>query len=81
MKAAEIGRYAYGKHTDGGFVQPRALYREVITGIGKEHPVTSIASHVKAGAEAGNNAAGDRVPGQRAPRHPGAQAAKQLTGS
>lgn len=52
----------------------------MITGTGKEHPVTSIASHVKAGVKPEIM---PRVIEYRASVHPdpGAQAAKQLTGS
>jgi hypothetical protein len=51
VEVAETGRCAYGKHTDYGFVQPRALYREVMTGTRKEHLVTSIVSHGRAGVK------------------------------
>jgi catalase len=50
VEAAEIGRYAYDKHAeDDDFVQPRALYSDVMTGTDREHLVTNIVSHVKAG--------------------------------
>jgi catalase len=50
VEAAEIGRYAYEKHSeDDDFVQPRALYREVMTDIDREHLITNIVNHVKAG--------------------------------
>jgi catalase len=44
------GRCACHEHAeDDDFVQSRALYRDVMTGTGKEHLVTGIVSHVKAG--------------------------------
>jgi catalase len=52
VEAAEIGRYAYEKHADDDdFVQPRALYRDVMTGTDQDHLVTNIVSHVKAGVK------------------------------
>ncbi len=50
VEAAEIGRYAYEKHSeDDDFVQPRALYREVMSDTDREHLITNIVNHVKAG--------------------------------
>jgi len=56
-----------------------ALYRDVMTGTDKEHLVTNIVSHVKAGVKARGNAAGYRVLGERAPRpgRSGRQAAER----
>jgi catalase len=52
VEAAEIGRYAYEKHAyDDDFVQPRALYREVMTDTDREHLVTNIVNHVSAGVK------------------------------
>jgi catalase len=52
VEAAEIGRFAYEKHAeDDDFVQPRKLYREVMTDTDREHLVTNIVSHVKAGVK------------------------------
>jgi catalase len=53
VEAAEIGRYAYEKHAaDDDFVQPRALYRNVMTDTDRDHLVTNIVNHVKAGVKA-----------------------------
>jgi catalase len=52
VEAAEIGRYAYEKHSeDDDFVQPRALYREVMSDTDREHLITNIVNHVKAGVQ------------------------------
>jgi catalase len=52
VEAGEIGRYAYEKHAaDDDFVQPRALYRDVMTDTDREHLVTNIVNHVKAGVK------------------------------
>ncbi|MCU1494828.1 MAG: catalase [Acidimicrobiaceae bacterium] len=52
VEAAEIGRYAYEKHAeDDDFVQPRALYRDVMSDSDREHLVTNIVNHVKAGVK------------------------------
>jgi catalase len=52
IEAAEIGRYAYEEHAeDDEFVQPRALYRDVMTDTDQEHLITNIVSHVKAGVK------------------------------
>jgi catalase len=50
VEAAEIGRYAYEKHRDDDdFVQPRALYRDVMTDTDREHLVTNIVAHAQDG--------------------------------
>ena len=50
VEAAEIGRYAYEKHAaDDDFVQPRALYQDVMTDTDREHLITNIVNHVNAG--------------------------------
>ena len=52
IEAAEIGRYAYEEHAeDDDFIQPRALYRDVMTDTDQEHLITNIVSHVKAGVK------------------------------
>ena len=81
VEAAEIGRYAYDKHAeDDDFVQPRALYRDVMADTDKEHLVTNIVSHVIAGVKP---EVMPRVIEYWARVHPdlGAQVAKQLNGS
>jgi catalase len=81
VEAAETGHYAYDKHAeDDDFVQPCALYRDVMTDTGKEHLVTNIVSHVKAGVKP---EVMPRVIHYWASVHPdlGAQVAKQLNGS
>jgi catalase len=46
VQAGELGRYAYEKHTeDDDFVQPGALYRNVMNDIDREHLVTNIVGH------------------------------------
>ena len=46
VQAGELGRYAYGKHAqDDDFVQPGALYREVMNDTDREHLVTNIVAH------------------------------------
>jgi catalase len=46
VEAAEIGRYAYEKHADDDdFVQPRALYRDVMGPTDRDHLVTNIVAH------------------------------------
>jgi catalase len=80
VEAAEIGRYAYDKHADDDdFVQPRALYRDVMTEVDKEHLVTNIVSHVRAGVHPD---VVPRVIEYWGSVHPelGAQVAKQLNG-
>ena len=80
VEAAEIGRYAYDKHRDDDdFVQPRALYRDVMTGTDREHLVTNVVSHVRAGVQP---EIAPRVVEYWSNVHPelGAQVAKQLNG-
>jgi catalase len=49
VEAAEIGRYAYEKHADDDdFVQPRALYRDVMSPNDRDHLVTNIVAHASA---------------------------------
>ncbi len=46
VEAAELGRYAYEKHAeDDDFVQPRALYRDVMDDTAREHLVGNIVGH------------------------------------
>src|ERR687888_490248 len=46
VEAGEIGRYAYEKHADDDdFVQPRALYRDVMNDEDRAHLVTNIVAH------------------------------------
>jgi catalase len=53
VEAAEIGRYAPGKHRDDDdAVQPRALYRDVMSDTDREHLVTNIVAHASAGVSA-----------------------------
>jgi catalase len=80
VEAAEIGRYAYDKHRDDDdFVQPRALYRDVMTDTDREHLVTNIVSHVRTGVQP---EVAQRVIEYWSNVHPelGAQVAKQLNG-
>ena len=50
VEAAEIGRYAYEKHAgDDDFVQPRALYRDVMGQTDRDHLVTNIVAHASDG--------------------------------
>src|SRR3954453_9374789 len=50
VEAGEIGRYAYEKHRDDDdFVQPRALYRDVMSDTDRDHLVTNIVAHASAG--------------------------------
>src|SRR5918996_3012347 len=45
-EAGEIARYAYTKHAeDDDFVQPRALYRDVMNDTDRDHLVTNIVAH------------------------------------
>jgi catalase len=54
VDAAEIGRYVEVKHADDDdFVQPRALYRDVMSDTDRGHLVTNIVSH------ASDNVSGD----------------------
>jgi catalase len=80
VEAAEIGRYAYDKHRDDDdFVQPRALYRDVMSDTDREHLVTNIVSHVRAGVQP---EVAPRVIEYWSNVHPelGAQVAKHLNG-
>jgi catalase len=46
VEAGEIGHYAYDKHRDDDdFIQPGALYREVMSETDREHLVTNIVAH------------------------------------
>jgi catalase len=46
VEGAEIGRYAYEKHRDDDdTVQPRALYRDVMTDVDRDHLVGNIVAH------------------------------------
>jgi catalase len=50
VEAGEMGRYAYHKHRDDDdFVQPRALYRDVMSDSDREHLVTNIVAHASDG--------------------------------
>jgi catalase len=50
VEAAELGRYVYERHADDDdFVQPRALYRDVMDDVDREHLVTNIVAHASAG--------------------------------
>jgi catalase len=49
-EAGEIGHYAYERHSDDDdFVQPRALYRDVMDDTDREHLVTNIVAHASDG--------------------------------
>jgi catalase len=46
VEAGEIGRYAYETHRDDDdFVQPRALYRDVMNDVDREHLASNIIGH------------------------------------
>jgi catalase len=50
VEAGEIGRYATEKHRDDDdFVQPRALYRDVMTDSDRDHLVSNIVGHASDG--------------------------------
>jgi catalase len=50
VEAAEIGRSAYEKHADDDdFVQPRALYRDVMDDTDRERLVSNIVAHASDG--------------------------------
>jgi catalase len=50
VEAAEIGRYANPRHAeDDDFVQPGALYREVMDDTDREHLATNIIAHASDG--------------------------------
>jgi catalase len=53
VEAAEIGRYPYIKHAeDDDFVQPGALYREVMTDTDRDHLATNVIAHASDGVSA-----------------------------
>jgi catalase len=53
VEAGELGRYAYEKHADDDdFVQPRALYRDVMDATDRAHLVSNIVAHASAGVSA-----------------------------
>jgi catalase len=53
VEAGELGRYAYEKHADDDdTVQPRALYRDVMSDTDREHLVTNIVAHASDGVSA-----------------------------
>jgi catalase len=50
VEAGELGRYDYHRHRDDDdFVQPRALYRDVMNDTDREHLITNIVAHASAG--------------------------------
>ncbi len=50
VEAGEIGRYVYEKHReDDDFLQARALYREVMAPVDREHLVENIVAHASDG--------------------------------
>src|SRR2546423_11232296 len=50
VEAGEIGRYAYEKHRDDDdFVQPGALYRDVMDDDDRAHLVSNIVAHASDG--------------------------------
>jgi catalase len=50
VEAGELGRYPYVKHAeDDDFVQPGALYRDVMSDTDREHLVTNIVAHASDG--------------------------------
>jgi len=50
VEAGETGRYDTVAHAeDNDFVQPRALYRDVMNDTDREHLVTNIVAHASAG--------------------------------
>jgi len=59
VEAGELGRYVADRHRDDDdFVQPRTLYRDVMTDTDRDHLVTNIVSHASAGV---SEATQDRV--------------------
>ena len=53
VEAGEMGRYEYQPHADDDdFVQPRALYRDVMSQTDREHLVTNIIAHASDGVSA-----------------------------
>jgi catalase len=50
VEAGELGRYVYGRHADDDdFVQPRALYRDVMNDADREHLAGNIVAHASDG--------------------------------
>jgi catalase len=50
VEAAEIGHYAYEKHAaDDDFVQPGAVYRDVMSATDRDHLVANVVAHASAG--------------------------------
>ena len=69
VEAAEIGRYAYEKHADDDdFVQPRALYRDVMGQTDRDHLVTNIVAHASDGVSRRRPGARGRLLDQRGRR-------------
>jgi catalase len=53
VEAGEMGRYEYEPHADDDdFIQPRTLYREVMSETDREHLVTNIVAHASDGVSA-----------------------------
>jgi catalase len=53
VEGGELGRYEYEKHaSDDDFVQPRALYRTVMTQTDRDHLVANIVAHASDGVTA-----------------------------
>jgi catalase len=53
VEGGEIGRYAYEKHRDDDdFLQARALYRDVMAPVDRDHLVENIAAHAGDGVSA-----------------------------
>jgi catalase len=53
VEAGDLGRYAYEKHRDDDdYVQPRALYRDVMNDTDRDHLVTNIVAHAGDGVSA-----------------------------
>jgi catalase len=53
VEGGELGRYEYEKHSaDDDFVQPRALYRDVMSPTDREHLIGNIVAHASADVSA-----------------------------
>jgi catalase len=53
VEGGRLGRYEYQKHSaDDDFVQPRALYRDVLSPADREHLVANIVAHASDGVSA-----------------------------
>jgi catalase len=52
VEAAEIGHYAYQKPDDDDFVQPRALYRDVMRQADRDHLVSNVVANARDGVTA-----------------------------